>query len=265
MKKLASQILTLFVLSLCLLSTAASTEGKSKKGMNCLFIGHSFFVPVSKVFKKLPGQAGVKNHQQQMVFSGGKSGSPGELWKGRKKAAIQKILESGKIELLGMTFFSAENSSFKDYKRWIDLALKHNPKTSFFIGLPWAKSGDKRKLAEYTDKNKKADKILFETVEQLRKKYPDKKFYYLNYGMAYVELKRLFEAGELPEIKTLKGKQGIYRDATSHANPILLELSALLWLNTLYDIDIEKTKLKSRVKTDLKKIASKIIANQKAK
>lgn len=270
MKTKTGQFLTLFFISACLLFASCSekvikappTDNKTKKGMNCLFIGHSFFVPVSKVFEKLPGQSGVKKHQQQSVYSGGKGGSPGGLWKGRKKSSIKKILKTGRIELLGMTV-GTENSSLEDYRRWIDFALKYNPKTSFFIALCWGKAADKRKLSEYTAANLKGNDMLFAVVTTLRKQYPDTEFFYLNYGIASVECKRLFEAGKLPGIKTLKGPDGIYKDNTSHGHKILLDLCALLWLNRIYNIKIDNSKPQLSHEADLNEIANHIIAKKK--
>jgi hypothetical protein len=245
-------------------SGTSATTTKPKAGYHCLFIGHSFFIPVAKRFEKLPGQCGVENHRQQVVFSGGRSGSPGELWKGGRRATIQKILETGKIELLGMTYYNSENSSSEAYKRWIDYALKYNPKTVFFIGLPWGKDGAKRKLAEYAGANQRASAALYRTVVELRKKYPNNAIFYANYGMASGELKRLFEAGKLPDVKNMVGKSGgtLYTDSMGHAANILKDLSALVWLRALYDVDLASGRLKLDYATDLRPIAVKIVAEQ---
>jgi len=231
-------------------------------GYHCLFIGHSFFIPVAKRFENLPAQCGVGNHRQQLVFSGGQSGSPGELWKGGKRAAIQKILESGQIELLGMTYYGPTNSSLEDYRRWIEYALKYNPETAFFIGLPWGRNGAARELAEYAWANQRASRALYRTVVQLRKRYPQNTFFYANYGMASVELKRRFEAGKLPDVDRLMGKSGLYADRTGHAANILKDLSALIWLTALYDVDLANSDLKLDYTTDLKPMAVKIGAEQ---
>jgi hypothetical protein len=240
----------------------ATTKASAKAGRNCLFIGHSFFIPVARRFEKLPGQSGVTNHRQKMVFAGGRNGSPGSLWKGGKRPAIQKILASGKIELLGMTYYDSTNSSFEDYQRWIDYALKYNSKTRFFIGLCWGKNGAKRTLAEYAGSNLKASKALYQTVVALRKKYPNNTIIYINYGTASVELKRQFEAGNLPDVKSMVSRSGVYRDSMGHAAGILQDLSTLVWLKAIYGVDPTTSGVKLTYKTDLKPIAKKIVSEQ---
>jgi len=109
-----------------------------KDGATCLFIGHSFFIPVAKSFDQHAKLNGFSKHKQLSVFSGGQSGAPGSLWKSKRHSErIKTILKSGNIQLLGMTV--GFNSSFDDYKRWFDFALEHNPKTKFMVGLCWGK------------------------------------------------------------------------------------------------------------------------------
>jgi hypothetical protein len=241
---------------------AKTADASAKAGQNCLFIGHSFFVPVAKRFEALPGRSGIETHRQQTVFSGGASGSPGSLWKGGKRTQIQKILATGEIELLGMTYYDSTNSAFEDYQRWIDYALKHNAGTTFFIGQPWGKNGASRALKEYTAANSRTSESLQKTVTALRKSYPENRILFLNYGRASVELKRLFETGALPGVKGIVGKSGatIYSDRLGHGTNILKDLSALLWLTDLYDIDLAASGLKLDYAVDLKAIASEIVA-----
>ncbi len=264
MKKINATILLLVLVSCAPAMGAASqkTTATTKAGRNCLFIGHSFFIPVARRFEKLPGQSGITDHRQKLVFAGGRGGSPGNLWKGGRRPVIQKILKSGKIELLGMTYYDSTNSSFEDYQRWIDYALKYNPKTRFFIGLCWGKNGASRTLAEYAGANLKASKSLYRTVVALRKKYPNNRIIYIDYGMASVELKRQFETGNLPDVKSLVSRSGVYRDRMGHAAGILQDLSALVWLKAIYGVDPTTSDVKLSYKTDIKPIAKKIVAEQ---
>jgi len=147
-------------------------------GHNCLFIGHSFFVPVARTFESFPAKYGITGHRQQFVFSGGASGAPGSLWKSKKRASIEKILQSGEIDLLGMTYYDESNSSFEAYQRWVDVAIEHNPKTTFFIGLPWAKHGARESWDKYAKTVETIDGRLRATVDRLRAAYPKNKFLY---------------------------------------------------------------------------------------
>lgn len=236
----------------------------SKGGYKCLFIGHSFFIPVAKVLNGKPVKLGFLDHQQKTVFSGGASGSPGRLWEGPKREAIQEILKTGKIELLAMTCYSSENSSFDDYKRWIEYALKYNKDAKFLICLSWSKNGAQSDNTEFSERNRKGYLYVYKTVQALRKKFPATTILCVNYGPAAIELKKLYEAGSLPDVTTLlaKDKPAVYRDAMGHPGEMLKELSSLIWLAILYDVDLARSDLDMGYKTDLKKIAMSIVTKQ---
>ena len=218
---------------------------KVAQGKRSLFIGHSFFIPVAKVFPQKAKQAGIQSHTQQTVFAGGAGGSPGKLWRNeRKKKEILGILDSGKVELLGMTYFSPDNSSLEQYRRWIDYALKKNPKTDFFIGLPWGLNGPNSSLAAFAATSNLGQAVVYQgTVLKLRELYPKNRFYWANYGRVAVELKRNFEKGNLKGIKSMvsrSGKDAIFRDKMGHAASKTLEMAALVWLAVLYEVDLAK-------------------------
>ncbi len=241
-------------------STNVIESGLPKDGATCLFIGHSFFIPVAKSFGQHAKLNGFSKHKQLTVFSGGQSGTPGSLWKSKRHSErIKTILKSGKIQLLGMTV--GFNSSFDDYKRWIDFALEHNPKTKFMVGLCWGKGGQSRKAKEFTEANLEAFQTLFEMVTKLRKAFPKNSITLINYGAAACELKVQFEAGKLKGdiSKMVDRKSGLFTDNNlGHAGPMIIDLSALIWLKNLYGADFDKLKLTRKYKTDLKVTAAKI-------
>jgi len=267
MRRISALILVAFLLIHCPafgqdMERPTSTNTEAIAGYDCLFIGHSFFIPVAQRFERLPEACGVEDHSQKTVFSGGQSGSPGELWRGGKRTEIQAILETGEIELLGMTYYDPTNSSLEDYKRWIDDALEHNPNTAFFIGLPWGLNGARRDLEEYEKVGQITNESLYRTVLELRRLYPDNTILYAYYGMASVELKRLYEAGDLPDVENAVGPSGLYRDGMGHASNILKDLAALIWLESLYEIDLTECDLDLEYETDLMQVAEEIVAEQ---
>ncbi len=239
--------------------------GLPKNGATCLFIGHSFFIPVAKSFDQHAKLNGFPKHKQYAIFSGGQSGTPGSLWKNKKKSqAIKNILGSGKIQVFGMTWGSI-NSEFEDYKRWIDVALKHNPKTKIMIGLSWHTKGPERDSKEFTEANLASVQKFFEgRVVRLRKAYPNNSITVINYGLAACELKARFEAGKLKGdiSKMVDRKSGLFTDAFGHAGPMIKDLSALIWLKKLYDADLDKLKLSREYKTDLTVTAGQIAKAQ---
>ena len=176
MKNAATLILIGFSLC-CSLASGADSAVPAKTGYHCLFVGHSYFIPVIDRFKTLPGQCGIVNHRQQKVYVGGAGGSVRRLWeKDSSRLKIQKILVTGKIELLGMTYHGSANSSrFEDFERWVDFALKHNPQAAFFFGHRWESRGPTTKLSDYKETSRKNSADLYVTVEKLRKLHPKNK------------------------------------------------------------------------------------------
>ncbi len=237
-----------------------------KDGGNCLFIGHSFFIPVARYFDKIASRSGFSRHQAQLVFAPGKRGSPGDLWRNSsRRKQIEDKLASGKIDLLGMTTFSSK-TAFKDYQRWIDLALKYNPNTQFFIGQCWTFGGPKRETKQYDQAIEANGDHQFKIVRELRKSYPNNLIYFINYGKIASEMKRRFSVDQLPDITKMVGrdKGALFRDGfMGHAGPMMLELSSLVWLNILYGTEIEQLK-HSTYQSDVKDITMKVIKfNQK--
>ncbi len=251
--------LALFVLTSAVAADAPDKPAPTfENGANCLFIGHSFFIPVARSFDKAARENGFAAHQVKLVFAPGPSGSPGSLWNNSKqKKQIEDALATGKIDLLGMT--AGGGNTFEDYQRWIDLALKHNPETRFFIGVPWFFGGPKMENDRYDKAIELSGDQIFKTVTKLRQAYPKNHIYFLNYGIVAAELKGRFEAGKLPDVTAISGlgNSVLFRDGLiGHGGPMMLEMSSLLWLKTIYGADIDKLK-HSAYKSDVKEIVRK--------
>jgi len=260
--------ISLRILVFALIVSTGYANEEDAIGKNCLFIGHSFFIPVSRSFNALVNNVGIEGHSQTEVFRGGKNGAPGSLWghePSRKK--IQSSLDKGKIDLFGMTLYST-NSSIEDYKKWIDYALKNNPKVEIYIGIPWGRiseGGVKRSIAAYSEGSRAFQaRTHKELILRLRAMYPENKVTCSYYGMASVELWNMYEEGKLPGVKRVAKSNSVYRDGMGHAGDVLMTVAGLVWLNTIYGIDIAKVKpAKVNFKFDYKAVAAKVIALDK--
>ena len=246
---------------------ARSAVGETT-GKQCLFIGHSFFIPVARTFQKQASDLGIEGHSQKAVFAGGASGSPGRLWQSEtKRKAIQKILDSGDVELLGMTYFNPSNSSLKDYRKWVDYALEKNLETEFFIGMPWGLNGPSRSVEAYASQNARGQKLVYEDiVTKLRELYPKNKFYWINYGRVAVELKRAHQDESLSMVKQLVARSdadAVFRDKMGHAGPLTLEMASLIWLSGLYQVSPDDYKWRYKGEQPLESILKKIVEDQK--
>lgn len=233
-------------------------------GYNALLMGHSFFRPVAAGIPKHVDNAGIKGHTQQVIMSGGASGSPQGLWEqADKRAQIQAILDAGDIELLGMTYHPGY-PSLEGYRNWVDYALAQNPDTKFFVALPWPTAPETMDFDTYESVLVNGHPLFHSAIiDALRAAYPDNDFFCIPYGESAVELYRLYDQGNLPEVDTLitSGSDlGIYKDQLGHPETMLVDLSQLVWLQAIFKVDLSTYDYEPGYITDLKTIASDIMA-----
>ena len=232
-------------------------------GLQSLFIGHSFFVPFAHGMAFHASEAGFVNHGQSVVFSGGATGAPQALWENAsKRQAIQNILDQGDTQLFGMTYHF-NYPSMEGYRNWVDYALAQNPDTRFFVAMPWLPNPADTPASNYDAVwHAVHPAIAHPIIDTLRAEYPGVDFFCVPYGQSAAELRNLYAAGNLPDVQTLvSGTQdAIYRDAFGHADDILVALGELVWLRALYDVDLTNYAYDPGFQTDLKSIASDIMA-----
>ncbi|MEO2169659.1 MAG: hypothetical protein ABGY42_16375 [bacterium] len=231
-------------------------------GFNSLFIGHSFFRPFADGMPFHTAQAGIVDHTQTVVFSGGASGAPQALWENAsKRAEIQAVLDGGDIELFGMTYHGAYPTT-EGYENWFDYALAQNPDTRFFIGLPWADFPENDDAATYASFWLSAHATAWhDFIGSLRELYPHVEIFCIPYGQSALELRNLFVAGNLPDVSVLTGNssEAIFTDTKGHAGQILKDLGRLVWLRAIYDVDLMTYAWDPGYITDLKGIAQAIM------
>lgn len=210
------------------------------KGAKCVFMGHSFFHPIADMFDHLATKSGkYPKHSMQLVKSPGDSGLPDALWE-NKKREVESMLSSKDVDLFGMTVGPAKDGkSINVYKRWIDLALSYNPKTSIFIGHPWAKKPASTDLKIYMNNMRKnGDETFNSLINTLRRSYPDTNIFFLNYGICVGEIKALFEEGKLDKISKMTGSDldnCIFRDTVGHSGTLVQQMAAITWMSWFYN------------------------------
>ncbi|MEM0997599.1 MAG: T9SS type A sorting domain-containing protein [Bacteroidota bacterium] len=235
----------------------------STSGYRCLFMGHSFFIPVAENMAGHAIQAGFNTHEQLEYFRGGNNGSPEKLWISPVwRPEIQGILDTAGIELLGMTFHG-DFPSATGYLNWADYAIQQNPSTRFFVGMPWMRypgtTTTADMLADYTFKH---EQIVHGIIDTLRATFPNNEFYCIPYGAGAIELKDRFEQQALPDITALIGAPAtsVYRDSLGHAGEIVKRLGELIFLRAMYGVDLQNYSTNTGYTTDLKAIAMDILA-----
>jgi hypothetical protein len=250
-------------------SKAALKEGEIK-GYNGLYMGHSFFQPsVWQLGEMIPSD--IRGHTQYSVFSGGANGSPGGLWAAKKKREQgKKILDSKKIDLLVMTYYSPRDSSVEHYSRWFDYAIAQNPKVTFMVALPWDKQPHKVGQSASEMVQKRVFEFNETLISALRKKYSKNKILFCPYALGAYELIDLLRAQKLFGVKHIldpnrktraeskRKKRQLFNDELGHSGELVSSLGALLWLQTLYEYDLsklEKQRIDGLEKIDLNEIA----------
>ena len=243
------------------LSGASSAEDHAKpnNGYNCVLMGHSFFVPMARQLEEHAKRCGFEDHQQVVSGAGGEKGSPGALWKNLPRTKnSREAIRSGPVNLVGFTA-AGSGSELADYKTWIDFALEHNSKTSFFIMAPSSRYQDKR-FEEFEEAWENTHARIHGLIDTLRKDYTKTTFFCIPQGQVKVELWRLFNKGNLPEVAQLKSRDNpsIFRDNIGHGGEVVIKTGTLLWLATIYKTDLAQYEWDPQTKTDLKALAQKI-------
>lgn len=235
------RLLTITLLfTLVAFSTAAAVQG-----YRGLFMGHSFFRPSADQLNQLSAEWGIDGHSGHTIFRGDSNGSPLKLWQDSK--VLQEatdLLSEGQIELLALTYYSAENSRIEDYQLWFDLALESNPEIKFLITIPWP-LGPHRITPGNLAELRTATLALFDSlITPLRQHYPNNAVIFCPYGLGAHELIESLFDGELAGVEYLSaapssnsGDEYLFRDATGHPNELVITLSTLIWANTLYGVD----------------------------
>jgi hypothetical protein len=244
---------------LLLSGSTGEALGQPVQGQNLLAIGHSFFVPIARELPAHATRAGVVGHTQSEVFSGGQTGTPSSLWNDPTKSAeIKSILDTGTVDVFAMTY----DPDSQGYEEWIEYALEANPKTKIYIGLPWLDFPSNWTTEEYASIWLAAHRAVFPALlASLNALYPGVEILNLPYGQSAIELRLLFEAGNLPDVNSMTGAStdAIFTDTKGHAGRILKDTAAMVWLSTLYPIDLYTYDWNHGYTTDLRQIAGAIM------
>ncbi|GAB5452012.1 MAG: hypothetical protein Hals2KO_23400 [Halioglobus sp.] len=254
----------LISLSVCLMLFAGKALAVvPDPGFNSLFIGHSFFRPFADGMPSYAGAAGIPGHSQTVVFSGGATGAPQALWQNAgKRAQIQAVLNTGDVELFGMTYHPTYPTT-QGYEDWIDYALAQNPNTRFALALPWATNPGSTAAAAWASGWEAAHAGPWhDLVDALRVLYPGVDIFCIPYGQGAGELRLLYAANNLPDVQNEVGAAAtsIFSDSFGHPGYILRDLGRLVWLNAIYDVDLSTYSFGPSYTTNLNTIATAIMA-----
>jgi arylsulfatase A-like enzyme len=239
----------------------------SNTGFTTLVIGQDFLAPIAAGLEAHTANAGFDDHSTVTITGPGAQGAPLALWNNAgQRATIQSVLDTGGVEVFGMTFDPAF-PTVDGYRQWVNYALGKNPDTRFFIAVPWGPDAENAGSAAYAAAYANTEQQVYTLIDSLRAKFPGVDFYAIPYGRAAVELYALYSAGNLPDISAVTGASGeaIFQDALGNPGDMLVALSKLVWLGAIYRAEPDDFAFDPGYSTDVVAMARSILAGQDRK
>ena len=252
-------------------------------GYNMLLIGNSFFKPYADHLDNLASEANLNEHSSTVVKRGGELGRPINLWNDsntEEHQLIKSTLDQGNIEVFGMTSgydIDSENPT-EGHSAWIRYALQNNPNIIIFIAIgsfdfpngdsnstrpdwdTFASDNGFNSIQEFYDYYIN-EVIHKEIVDELRLEFPSTKIFTIPTGWATKNLAQMNLDNELLDDISMVGPKStsIFTDEKGHQGQIVIETGTMIWLNSIYDVDLSSFNYDTGFTTDLHAIAQDII------
>ena len=158
------------------------------------------------------------------------------------------------------------------FKEWIEYALQNNPDITIFISIPpvdfpqnWnqlaLENGFNSIQALY---DYYVNEILhIRLVDELRAEFPSTKIFSIPTGWAAINLAQMnLDDLLLDDIEMFGPKPtSIFTDQKGHQGQIVIETGTLIWINSIYNVDLGTFNYETGFDTDLHDIAEEIVNN----
>ena len=280
MKTIIKFCVLLFMIS-CTKENISSQDDST--GYNMLLIGNSFFKPYADHLNNLAFEANLIEHSSVIVKRGGELGRPINLWNDsntEEHQLIKSTLDQGNIEVFGMTSgydIDSENPT-EGHSAWIQYALQNNPNIIIFIAIgsfdfpngdsnstrpdwdTFASDNGFNSIQEFYDYYIN-EMIHKEIVDELRLEFPSTKIFTIPTGWATKNLAQMYLDNELLDDISMVGPKSssIFTDEKGHQGQIVIETGTMIWLNSIYNVDLSSFNYDTGFTTDLHAIAKDII------
>lgn len=269
------KILSLFILNVMLLTACNKEETPQPiqtQGYNMLLIGNSFFKPYAEKLDDLSILAGFENHNSTRITRGGENGRPINFWNDSNTSEHQQIkatLDQGNIDIFGMTAGHEPEDPTEGHRAWINYALQNNPNIIIFIAIPqidfpadWEQRAQEygfetiQELYDYFVN----DIVHHQIVDQLRIEFPFTKIFTIPTGWTSVKLDQMNENNELLDDISRFGPQStsLFVDPKGHQGDIIRETGTMLWLSSIYGVNLSNFTYDTGFNTNLHEIAKQI-------
>ena len=243
-------------------------DSKDVAGLTVLYAGHSFGRPFAENLTKTAKFAGIKDHEQRIVFRGGTNGAPQAMWEDpTAQNEIKNSLNDGNVDTVILICCSQElvesnGQSDKAIVEIMEYALSKNPNTKFGLSAPWTDFPE-----NYIDANEHRlqTDAAYPRYQQFAKSlsnlFPDVDIFTFYHGAAIYELRDLFEKDMLQDIENLIGprRNSIFNDEKGHAGLLAIDTGTLIWINAIYGVnpmDIQKIE---KYQLDIREVAAKVL------
>jgi hypothetical protein len=276
MKKLFFLFVTMLVCFSCHddnNQTNDNTQPIQNEGYNMLLIGNSFFKPYAEKLDDLSTIAGFENHNSTRITRGGDNGRPINFWNdsnSNEHLQIKAALDQGNIDIFGMTAGNEPEDRTEGHRAWINYALENNPDISIFIAIPqidFPANWDERAQEYGFDTIQELydyfvnDIVHNEMVDQLRIEFPSTNIFTIPTGWTSVYLDQMNTDNELSDDITRFGPQAtsLFVDNKGHQGDIIREAGSLLWLKSIYSVDLNTFSYDTGFNTNLNEIVNQIV------
>jgi hypothetical protein len=259
--------------SLSLLITVADLAGDKM-----VLMGNSFFRPYAQHFGIMAADAGFSDHVDTGVFAGGDTGVPKYLWSDpseanqENKQLIQAALDEGGVDVFGMTGSNIAESAIptEGYSEWIAYALQENPDVDILISVPaidfpsdWQHRAEEFGVADIHELYALfVDEMMNKTlIDALREEFPSTHIFSIPTGKSAKVLAQMYQDTELLDDVLLRGpyEESLFTDEKGHQGKIIVETGTLLWLSSLYGVDLSSNDFDTGFDTDLYNVAAEIM------
>lgn len=272
MRKFKFLIAVIMLVFLSCSKEEETTQTLETKGYNMLLIGNSFFKPYAQKLDEMAIDAGFVEHISTRITRGGDNGRPINFWNDSLSQAhldIKAALDQGDIDIFGMTAGHDTLDLIEGHRAWLNYALQNNPNITIFIAIPqidfpadWELRAQEygflsiQELYDYFVN----DIVHNEMVDQLRIEFPSTKIFTIPTGWASVNLDQMNIDNELMDQISRFGPQAtsLFVDNKGHQGDIIIETGSLIWLNSLYNIDLITHDYDTGFNTDLHEIVKQI-------
>jgi len=275
MRKIKFLIASLIWMLISCNNEEISAQSLETEGYNMLLIGNSFFRPYAEKLDDLSIIAGFENHNSTLIFRGGQNGRPINFWNDSNTTEhlqIKAALDAGNIDIFGMTAGHELEDRIEGHKEWINYALQHNPDIKIFIAIPqidfpadWEQRAEEYgfdNIVELYDYFVN-DLVHHEMVNQLRDDFQSIEIFTIPTGQTSVILDQMNSNNELLDEITRFGPRptSLFTDTKGHQGNIIRETGSLLWLSSIYKVDLSNFSYDTGFNTNLHEIAKQIMDN----